>query len=55
MMAKRLDGKIKSPNNGPGFKSKADLKQMEQQRREEKASLEKQKDRKLKILEHQVY
>lgn len=53
-MAKRLDGKIKTPNSGPGFKSKADLKQMEQQRREEKALLEKQKDKELKILEHQV-
>ncbi|KAE9523387.1 hypothetical protein AGLY_015939 [Aphis glycines] len=53
-MAKRLDGKIKTPNSGPGFKSKADLKQMEQQRREEKVLLEKQKDKELKILEHQL-
>ncbi|XP_026814345.1 axonemal 84 kDa protein-like [Rhopalosiphum maidis] len=53
-MAKRLDGKIKTPNSGPNFKSKSDLKQMEQIRREEKALLEKQKDRELKILEHQL-
>ncbi|XP_025199256.1 axonemal 84 kDa protein-like [Melanaphis sacchari] len=53
-MAKRLDGKIKTPNSGPNFKSKSDLKQVEQIRREEKALLEKQKHRELKVLEHQL-
>jgi len=53
-MAKRFDGKIKTPNSGPKIKSKLDARQTEQLKRDEKALLAKQKDRELKILEHQV-
>jgi len=53
-MAKRLDGKMKTPNSGPKIKSKSDARQAEQLRQDEKALHEKQKKNKLKILEHQV-
>jgi len=53
-MAKRLDGKIKTPNSGPKIKSKSDARQAEQLKQEEKALLAKKKKKELKILEHQV-
>jgi len=53
-MAKRLDGKMKTPNSGPKMKSKFDARQTEQLKRDEKALLAKQKERELKILEYQV-
>lgn len=53
-MSKRLDGKIKRPNSGPKIKSKSDGRHTEQAKREERALLAKQKERELKIVEHQV-
>jgi len=53
-MAKRLDGKMKTPNSGPKFKSKSDARKTEKLKRDEKALLAKQKERELRIIEHQV-
>jgi len=54
-MAKRLDGKMKTPNSGLKIKSKLmDTRQAEQLKRDEKDLFEKQKKKELKILEHQV-
>ncbi|XP_003241246.1 axonemal 84 kDa protein-like [Acyrthosiphon pisum] len=53
-MAKRFDGKMKTPNSGPKFKSKSDARQSQQLKRDQKALLEKQKEREFRIIEHQL-
>lgn len=53
-MAKRLDGKTKTPNISLNNKSKLDNQQIEQTKREEQALLKKQRDEEFKIVEYQV-